>query len=307
MTGAILVSFVLYAYLPHAIFKVFAERSIDLGRRKDASQVEEIAFVLIPATVLHIQAIVILKFLWLLGAAMPPPDLTLIGSLAEPEGYRALAARLSDSRGLYWPVVYFLLVLWLAAINGLAFGRGMLQALTSGTEPREFDPPELGLRELPTRLYRQLKACFTSQSRYLCFKDFISNSAAYGWKLIYQENLVSIYPWTLEKPLVFVKEKDGSLFHGTFVRYDKAGDGCIEAIYLDDVSRFARSHRDSIRRGENPIHPLYGTLYIKWSEIADINVTLDGVIEDLYSKYQAELEGQQLKQDGLAKPTLESP
>jgi len=49
-------AFVIYLYLPHIFFKFWAENSIDLGRRRDASQLEEFISAALPSALLNIFA-----------------------------------------------------------------------------------------------------------------------------------------------------------------------------------------------------------------------------------------------------------
>lgn len=266
MTGAILFAFVVYGYLPHAIFKASAERFIDLGRRKDATQVEEIFSALLPSALLHAQTLILLALLgwftcgWL---EMPPPDWRLLAGLSTDEGYPALGQRFSSEYGLWLPLTYLGAVGLVSAMNGLAFGRGILLGVGE-----EITIPK------PGKLYSK-------------FKLYGSTIAAWAWKLVYQEYLVSYFAWQVQQTFAFVKTKDGSLFHGQFIKYEKNTDGSLESIFLSNVSRFSRlKHREAIERGENPIRPMYGYLQIKWCEVADVNITVPGVIEDLYDSYE---------------------
>jgi hypothetical protein len=70
-----------------------------------------------------------------------------------------------------------------------------------------------------------------------------------------------------------------NLYHGIVYSADKRRDGDIEGIVLINVSKFSRGRDvELIRSGRNPISDLTGPLFIKWSEIADINYPPDGGI-----------------------------
>jgi hypothetical protein len=44
--------------------------------------------------------------------------------------------------------------------------------------------------------------------------------------------------------------------------------------------------QDVLARGENPISRLEGEIYMKWSEIVDINVTTPGKLAELWQQYE---------------------
>ena len=53
MTGVVLLTFFAYLYLPHVLFKAAAQLYVDLGKKQDASQLEEIASAVLPSAILH--------------------------------------------------------------------------------------------------------------------------------------------------------------------------------------------------------------------------------------------------------------
>src|SRR5437762_428657 len=76
-----LLLFVVFVYLPYAFFTLFAERFIDLGHRRDATQLEEIISAFMPALFFH--ALPILIFLgFRYGFNVPIPfDLAAVASI----------------------------------------------------------------------------------------------------------------------------------------------------------------------------------------------------------------------------------
>jgi hypothetical protein len=56
VTGVVLFAFVVYLYLPHVVFKTAAELFVDLGRKQNASQLEEIVAAVLPSSLVHIQS-----------------------------------------------------------------------------------------------------------------------------------------------------------------------------------------------------------------------------------------------------------
>ena len=98
---------------------------------------------------------------------------------------------------------------------------------------------------------------------------------------------MTVFPWNVLRPYVFVKTKDGSLFHGRFETYESTREGEIDRIVLRQASRFSRQPiRESLAKGEHPLRQLSGALVLKWSEIADINTTVPGEIQRLWTRWE---------------------
>jgi hypothetical protein len=54
-----LFGFLVYLYLPHIFFKLGAEKWLDLGRKKDSTQIEEFLSAALPSAVLNLFACVL--------------------------------------------------------------------------------------------------------------------------------------------------------------------------------------------------------------------------------------------------------
>lgn len=274
MTGALLVAFLIYVYFPHIFFRVWVERYVDLGRRKDVSQFEEIISTILPASVFHLQALCVIWILTLPDVvSFPGPDWKLLLSLHSPAGYSRLAEYLSDPFQIMWPVAYFVILLAVTFVNGVGFGRGIFLGFHLGANPK---------------VYPNARAIFTRHNRGGYFiKVVLPGVFFWFWKLTYQENFIRLFQWNVLRPFVFVKTKDGYLFHGRYEDYDKDSDGNINGVFLTKVSRFTRQPlRDALRSGENPIRSLEGILYLKWSEVSDINTTNPGEIGRIWRRYE---------------------
>lgn len=270
MTGSLLLGFVVYFYLPHALFKIWAERSVDLGRKRDSSQVEEITSAILPTSFLHLQALIVIRLTtslpWL---SFPWVDWDLILGVG---GATGLSRYLADFDHSIWAFCYVFILYALAFINGAIFGKGMLVGLCA---------------EAPKDVFPDAAASVEPSEWYGRFKLQVAGGAFWVWKLLYHEYTVPIFPWAYLRPWVFVKTLDGHLFHGRFSGYDKTIDGQVESIRIEQVSRFSRQPvRQCLNSGENPIRQVDGVLYMKWDRIADINTTLPSTIGALWKSYE---------------------
>lgn len=283
MTGASLVAFLLAIYLPHAFFKIWAERYVDLGRRKNVTQFDEIVAPILPSVCLHLQSwlvicglclaqnVLALPFRWK-HWSFPGADWHLLLTLSESGSIAKLGAILEDRYTLMWPVAYAAILLFVTFINAVSFGRGALNGIYVKADETIY-PGARNAVSLST---------FAGRT-----KVYVAAAAFWFWKLFYWETFVTVFPWNALKPFVFVKTKDGALFHGRFESYEPSREGDIDRIVLRQASRFTRrSIREAIKDGEHPLRPLKGVLVIKWSEVADVNTTVPGEIERLWKRWE---------------------
>ncbi|MDP9191395.1 MAG: DUF6338 family protein [Acidobacteriota bacterium] len=270
MTGLVLLAFFAYLYLPHVLFKTAAELFVDLGRKQNASQLEEIASAVLPSALLHLLTVVLF---WIVDAispvSLPGVDWSLIASAVSGET-RGLAAILG-TRQMYWTVAYAIGVIGVAAANGALYGRSRYLKVILSADPLLYPDSSKRARDV---------------SRVRASIIFI---ATFIWDFIYSEYYVAIHRWSILSPFVFVKTKEGQLLHGRFLRYDRSRNGEIEAITLVQVSRYTRAKLyEVLARGANPISRLEGEIYIKWEEIIDINVTTPAKLTELWQLYENE-------------------
>lgn len=283
MTGASLVAFLLAIYLPNAFFRIWAERYVDLGRRKDVSQFDEIVAPILPSVFLHLQAWLLIHAICFIqnSAAsvfrwerwvFPGADWHLLLTLSESQSIARLGHVLDDTYALIWPASYSAILLFVTFINAVSFGRGALNGIYVSAD------------EI---IYPNARDVVRVSSFGGRAKAYIAAAAFWFWKLFYWESFVNIFPWTVLKPFVFVKTKDSALFHGRFDSYELNREGGIDRVVLRQASRFTRrSIRDAIKDGEQPIRPLKGVLVLQWSEVVDINTTVPGEIQRLYGRYE---------------------
>jgi len=107
------------------------------------------------------------------------------------------------------------------------------------------------------------------------------------WDTFYAQYQDPFYPIVLRRSYAFVHTAQG-LYHGIVFGAEKKRDGDIEGIVLIGVSKFSRGNEDElVSAGRNPITDLTGPLFIKWSEITDINYPPDGgILEKKRAEYQ---------------------
>lgn len=281
MTGASLIAFVLAIYLPHAFFKTWAERYVDFGRRKNSSQFDDLVAPILPSGVFHLQTWLVIHFVCFLHNlalrsdarwGFPGVDWRLMLSLSDQRSVTQLSNAASDWDFLMWPVAYVVALTLITFINGVAYGRGALNGIYASADES---------------IYPGVRASVAPSGFWARMKVYVAASVFWAWKLVYYETFVAMFPWAALKPFVFVKGKDGALFHGRFESYEKMPNGEIETIYLKQVSRFTRRPiREALADGEHPLRPLKGVLALKWCEIADINTTTPDEIRRLWRRWE---------------------
>jgi hypothetical protein len=270
VTGVVLLAFVVYLFLPHIVFKTAAELFVDLGRKQNASQVEEIVAAVLPSSLLHLLTLAAFR---LFGAVtslnLPPVDSSLIATAASGDSQKLTT--LFAVPQIYWTAAYVIVLLVVAAANGAAYGRSRYIKVLDSADAR-----------LHPEALQHVQDVNRTRARIL----FVST---YIWHLIYAEYHVALHRWAILSPWVFVKAKEGQLLHGRFLRYDRSRNGEIEAITLSHVSRYTRLKvNEVLARGVNPISRLEGEIYIKWAEIVDINVTTPVKLSELWEQYERE-------------------
>jgi hypothetical protein len=280
VNGLALLAFVIYLYLPHVTFKTAAHLSIDLGRKRDASQIEEFLFAAIPSTFFNVAACVII---WT-ARALPFVDFRSVDVpltariLFAPSGYAELAKFLSSFERI-WATSYVVILLCVAWILGSVYGSAAgMQIVWHGN------------RSIYPWISRR-------QTRLEGLKFVLVTVAFTFGHMFYNAYHVWIARWSILRPFVFIKARDSQLLHGRFKGYTTTPSGEIESITLTQVSRYTRrSIRESIADGENPIRGLSGELVLKWSEVLDVNEVPPMTITKLIQEYDSEIEKARVKE-----------
>lgn len=273
----LLLGFLIFLYLPHIFFKLGAEKWLDLGRKKDSSQLEEFLSAALPSSALNLIACIfifvprlslrLVTFLidwvsrmfsahfwsvyetyssWTPGAVDWQIVSNLFGAGEGPSGLVSYV-----SRGNWWGEVAYLLWLYLVAvINGRAYGRIVNARVRRGATKEHL------------RKDIWAKMTLRQQSRWLIGGIF--------WKLwdpFYHEFHVSMFAWMTRRSFMWLRTTDDRLFFGSFFRYEKTNIGDIAGIVLGDVHRY--KHDAAVPE----IASFEGQLYVPASQIADMNLS----------------------------------
>lgn len=291
--------FIIYVYLPYTMFKFATELSVDLGRRRDLTQLEEIVSGFLPCLFLHGWA---LAFFWAakqIGLVQEHVDIGILASIAG-DNRTAIADYIysADWEG----TVFYIGALWFSALfNGFWFGRSVRDACRHDVSRGDLDALRHGLDPLRYRVVRRLIQIVKSFMRICrCLGDGTSwrakgqlvaaeattcwrtngvslhlRPAWWFWYRFFSEAIVPLFPWQERPPnMVAITRNEVStwIYHGKFLRYDKTTDGRLEAIRLANVTQYEwHGDRNELVVVDHDIK----VLYLQWSQIHDLR-TLDG-------------------------------
>lgn len=284
-------AFILYLYLPHIFFKFWAENSIDLGRRRDASQLEEFISAALPSAILNLFALLTSAATWPFFGTAPRLDWVFIKTTVY-----LTKDQTPPFEGINWFATfsYLFTLYFVSALLGWMFGRAVLRLAAlpeyqDGGTPRPSSssvlPKDEGLSD-----GEALEANTEERGAAFQWKALPLSVVYFLFRPLYHEMFVTLFPWTVVHPYVYVRTKDMRVYHGRFLRYEKNPDGAMEAIRLDEVRRYCWDEKQArYEKGELPISKFYGTLYMKWDEIADINRVEDDAIEELIDECRRDL------------------
>jgi hypothetical protein len=253
-------AFLIYLYAPHLVFKFAAGGNYGFVVGKHLPQVEEFFAAGLPSIVLNGMAWLFFRFGPLDHVVL---DRAVVAALftKDPELSAYVISPTAPA------VITYIAVLFVTAwISGDLYGRALRAIALAGGSLPYFERSK-GLSTFARAivlLYRRL------------------------WLPFYSQFEQPLYPQVLQEPYAFVHTNKG-LFHGILYQLDKARDGEIEGIHLLDVSKFSnKKEEDCFAAGENPIRHLTGPLFIKWSEILDINYPPDDSILKSKEKYYSD-------------------
>ncbi|MDP9193411.1 MAG: hypothetical protein M3P06_17075 [Acidobacteriota bacterium] len=285
----LLLGFLVYLYLPHIFFKLGAEGWLDLGRKKDSSQLEEFLSAALPSAGLNLVAcsliffpravlrVVTLIIQWIAGmlsadfwqgyaaySSWTPGSVdwpTLSRLLGEAGQNTGLAAYVG--RGNWWGEMAYLVWLYaIAVFNGRSYGR-IVNARARRGATKAHLAKEIWSKLTPREQFRWLVGGFF-------FKL---------WDPFYHEFHVSMFTWMARSDYMWVRTADDRLFFGSFFRYEKTNMGEVAGIVLTNVHRY--KHDAPVPE----IDPFEGQLFVPASRIADINLTS----ADSFKKLRARL------------------
>lgn len=292
----VLVAFVVFLYLPHVFFKIAAEKWIDLGRKRDSTQLEEFISAALPsfgfnalASISLILPRVVLRVSFFLyerllaalpsrvtaafgrlwdqtGTWMPGHvDWHVVSGFFSPISSSALLLFYRDpvsayvARGFWWSELSYLVWLYLIAyINGAAYGRIVAAKMSRGADTAHV---RQRMEKLP--VIRKLR--------------LIAGGLFYkAWNPFYQEFHVGLFAEVARQAYVIVRTIDDRRYLGLFFRYEKQPDGQIIGLVLRETQWLHAS-----TEGEDIYSQIHDAFYLPWSRIADINFTSQRVVSHL--------------------------
>ncbi|MEA2326841.1 MAG: hypothetical protein QOE68_1800 [Thermoanaerobaculia bacterium] len=270
MISLLVAGFIFYLYAPHLLFKFAAATNYDLITRKEIPQVEEFFAAGLPGIFLNLQAVLLVRFvLPLFGIARITPDWQTIALIFEKEPDLSPYVRGPFITSL---LAYAAMLGVSSSLAGWQYGRSLrLIALAGGT--KKYVQQLFANVSIPQAVALPVRVLALWYSRF--------------WNTFYAQYQDPFYPVVLRRSFAFVHTMRG-LYHGIVFAAEKKRDGDIEGIVLITVSKFSRGHENElVRAGRNPITDLRGPLFIKWSEVTDINYPPDdGVLKAKRAEYQ---------------------
>ena len=274
--GYLLAFFFAYLYFPNLAFKFGAEYSIDLGRRRDDGELEEFFAAVIPSTILN-------GFTWILLALLGSPwryaDFPAIAALMTDEKVSIVKA-VSDPRNRMAFFGYATALLLVSVFNGIVYGFAVR---------RKIAQPDLMQRrpQRPSPKKWVRHAWWVVQTLWWVVVELIAGTYYQVWYPIFHEQVVSFFPWTIQRPWIFVRMHGSRLYYGRFVRYDKASDGDVESITIEQVYRYCYDEvNECLAEGRMPLSFFQGSLRIAVAEITDIHNIPERHFQSIESRYK---------------------
>jgi hypothetical protein len=265
LISLLVAGFIFYLYAPHLLFKFAATSKYDLITRKEIPQVEEFFAASLPGLLLNLQAALLLlgasRLFRFAPIAIDWQTIALI-FVKDPD-----LSRYVVGDRMAWFTYAFVLG-GSAWITGWLYGRLLRAIALAG-----------GQKEYVEASFRRVFFSIVARTIAIMFASF--------WDIFYAQYHHPFYPIVLRQSYAFVHTARG-LYHGIVYSADKKRDGDIEGIVLIRVSKFSRGNEaELVAAGRNPITDLTGPIFIKWSEITDINYPPDGtILETKRAEYQ---------------------
>jgi len=273
LISLLVAGFIFYLYAPHLLFKFAAATNYDLITRKEIPQVEEFFAAGLPGVFLNLQAVLLARVvLPLIGLSRVSVDWEAIALVFQKDPDLSAYVRGGHINSL---VMYGAILGISSALAGWKYGQTLRRLGVVG-----------GRSAYVPRLSRNasIQKALVLLVRVAEFWYFRF------WNTFYAPYQDQFYPVVLRRSFAFVHTQRG-LYHGVVFNAEKKRDGDIEGIVLVSVSKFSRGKdAELVRAGRNPITDLTGPLFIKWSEITDINYPPDGsVLEAKRADYEEQI------------------
>jgi len=232
----LLIWFVLLFYVPTLLFRFVATRFVDLGRRRIPNQIEDFFAAALPSVALNAIAWFILNTATLWHFAEFTGTLPLLLTT------QAVAVM---RQNILLVCGYVTVLLTTAASFGAIYGWVDLQTTILTRDVARNRPGEIWAWAVRVH-------------------DF--------WAVFFRAEGVMQFPWVVRPTYVYVRTTD-RLYYGRVDSYDRGSDGEIAGITLNRVRRFSvKTREECLATGTAYVRRLYGSFYMKWSTIVDINV-----------------------------------
>jgi hypothetical protein len=270
LISLLVAGFIFYLYAPHLLFKFAAATNYDLITRKEIPQVEEFFAAGLPGFFLNLQTVLLARVvLPLIGLPRVSIDWQAIALVFQKDPDLSTYVRGGQVNSL---LTYGAILGVSSAFAGWKYGQTLRRIGVAGGRSAYMQP-------LPQKASVQKRVALPMRVAGYWYFRF--------WNTFYAQYQDPFYPVVLRRSFAFVHTQ-GGLYHGIVFGAEKKRDGDIEGIVLVSVSKFSRGNdAELVRAGRNPITDLTGPLFIKWSEITDINYPPDGtIIEAKRAEYQ---------------------
>jgi hypothetical protein len=268
--GYLLAFFFAFLYFPYLTFKAGAEYLVDLGRRRDSGEIEQFFAAVIPSSILNGLT---LLWAWIGRALGVCPwrvsiDYHVVAAAISKQEDGIKSFLIDDSRRPLL-LIYLAALMIVSVASGVCYGWSF-KRVTARPSLRDRIPRRrhdvVDLEKAMNRMvwfFRSLW-CFVAETVCL-FSYFV-------WHPLFHEEVISLFPWAVQQPWLFVRMHNDRLYYGQFVRYDKSATGDIESITISDVRRYCYDEvNQCLAAGRLPLSPFQGSLRINTGEIADIH------------------------------------
>lgn len=294
LIGALVIFFIAYLYLPHMIFKSGVEVSVDLGRRRDTSDLEEFLGSALPSMVLVVMTSLMNQLVvhahyrfaphshWRFATRLRP-DWNAIAAFVTGNGHE-IANYLTTPARRNGEELFLMGLVLVSLVGGLVTGNGTFRLLKQ---------PKFGLRApvLPPGCERT----WLSWPKHVWLMTFfliveivsVLPHLVWSWFGNY-ERINPLFVWTLRRPFIFIRTApDSRLYFGRFLRYEKSAQGEIDFIVITDVQRYSYDEIDKCMvEGRSPLRRLGGELTVKWGLIGDVDTVRPQHLHDLQWRYR---------------------
>lgn len=286
--GYLLAFFFAFLYLPYLTFKTGAEYTVDLGRRRDSGEIEQFFAAVIPSSILNLLTVF---WAWV-GRALSvcrwraSLDYRVVSATITGHGDGIHNFIVDDARRplLFW---YFGALMVISLLSGLCYGYAV-NRVTEKPLLRDRIPRRRPAQTWIGNVLRGIEV-FLRWVLWVML-EIVSAFSYFLWHSLLKSEVISLFPWSVQKPWLFVRMHNDRLYYGQFVRYDKSATGDIESITISDVRRYCYDEVDKcLAEGRLPLSSFQGSLRINTNEIADMHNVPERHYVHIQERYRKEM------------------